>query len=288
MAFGDWRVLADVACDTGENPLYLPEEDAVVWTDIPAGVLYRYCCADGAFDAIYRGRPVGGFTREADGRLLLFRDAGNIVLWSPEGEQTILDEISAERSSRFNDVIADPLGRVFAGTMPTGSVGGRLYRIDPDGHLTIVAENIGCSNGLGFSMDGATLYFTDSAARTITCFSYDEKTGAATDRRSWVTVPEGEGVPDGLTVDREGTVWSARWDGNRITGYQPDGTVTAVVSLPIAKISSLTFGGPGGDIAYVTTAGGGGRPEQGEFAGSLLQVDLATTGTVEHCSRFGA
>ena len=138
------ELIADYACETGENPLWHPFEKRLYWTDIPKGHLFRYDPNFGHHERIYQGRPVGGFTFEADVGLLLFRDCGNIVLWRDGEFAEIVSEIAAERDSRFNDVIADPAGRVFCGTMSRENSKGSLYRLDLDGRTTRVLHSIGC------------------------------------------------------------------------------------------------------------------------------------------------
>jgi sugar lactone lactonase YvrE len=110
------------------------------------------------------------------------------------------------------------------------------------------------SNGLGWSPDDTRFYFTDSAARTIYVYDYDIDTGAIANRRVFAQLAEGVGTPDGLSVDSEGFVWSAHWDGWCITRYDPDGKVDRVLNLPVPRPTSCTFGGPNLDILYVTSA----------------------------------
>ena len=163
----DPRAVADYGCVTGENPLWHPTEKRVYWTDIPTGRLFRYDPATGEHEQCYDGEQVGGFTLQPDGALLLFMARGAIALWRDGDMTTLIDEIPAERESRFNDVIADPAGRVFCGTMPTEHSLGRLYRLDLDGATTPVIEHVHCSNGMGFTADRKTMYYTDSGVRRI-------------------------------------------------------------------------------------------------------------------------
>ena len=107
------RAVADYECVTGENPLWHPDEKRVYWTDIPAGRLFRYDPATGDHEQCYEGEPVGGFTLQPDGALLLFMARGAGKLWRDGELTTVIEDIPAERESRFNDVIADPTGRVF-------------------------------------------------------------------------------------------------------------------------------------------------------------------------------
>ena len=279
------ELIADYGCVIGEGPLWHAAEKRLYWVDITWGRMYRYDPSSGAHEQFYEGEQIGGFTFQTDGSLLLFMARGTIKAWR-EGElTTIIDEIPSARTSRFNDVIADPVGRVFCGTMPTESELGHLYRLEIEGALTTVLDGIGTSNGMGFTPDRQQMYYTDSAKREIYLFDYDLETGAITNQRLFVRTPEGEGVPDGMTVDAEGYVWSARWDGGCLVRYAPDGSEDRRISFPAKKVSSVTFGGAEYGDMYVTTAGGDNKAEEDTGAGALFRLRLGIGGTPEFLSR---
>ena len=280
------ELIADYQCHIGENPLWHPLEHRLYWTDIPRGRLFRYDPATGKHEQCYSGPPVGGFTVQADGTLLLFMARGAIAQWRDGHLNYIVEEISAERESRFNDVSADPVGRVFCGTMPTPTRPGRLYRLDPDGVLHLLLEGIGVSNGMGFTLDRQRMYYTDSVARSIYLFDYNEKTGALTNQRLWLQTPEGAGVPDGMTVDTQGYVWSARWDDSALYRYAPDGVEERRIEFPARKVSSVAFGGDDLSDLYVTTAlTDGTKAGEGVGAGGLFRLRLGIRGLPEFFSR---
>ena len=281
------ELIADYQCVTGEGPLWHVGEQRLYWTDIPTGRIFRYHPATGTHEQCHEGEVVGGFTIQADGSLLLFMARGAVKTWREGRLTTVIGEIPDERESRFNDVIADPAGRVFCGTMPTGDRPGRLYRLDTDGTLTKLLDGIGVSNGMGWTPDRQQMYYTDSARREIYLFDYDQGTGAITNRRVFVQTPAGEGVPDGMTVDAEGYVWSARWDGGCLVRYAPSGTEDLRIRFPARKVSSVTFGGVDYTDIYVTTAGGNNRAEEGPGAGALFRLQLGIRGVPEFPSRVG-
>jgi D-xylonolactonase len=210
---------------------------------------------------------------------------GAVAVWRDGELDYIIEDIPDERESRFNDVIADPAGRVFCGTMPTNDRLGRLYRLDIDGALTKLLDGIGCSNGMGFTPDRKRMYYTDSPKREIYLFGYDEDTGAIINQRVFVQTPEGEGIPDGMTVDAEGYVWSARWDGSCLARYASDGTYDRRIQFPAKKVSSVTFGGEDYTDIYVTTAGGNNKEAEGQGAGALFHFNLGIRGMPEFPSR---
>jgi sugar lactone lactonase YvrE len=283
-------VIADYGCVTGEGPLWHEAEGRLYWVDIPRARLFRYEPATGRHEEVYRGaagEAIGGFTIQSDGALLLFGERGTVRVWREGVLATVIEEIEAERETRFNDVIADPVGRVWCGTMPAGERPGRLYRLDPDGTLTVVLEDAGVSNGMGFTPDLRGMYHTDSAKGRITLYDYDRTNGAIANGRVIVAVPGEAGVPDGMAVDAEGDVWSARWDGGALFRYGPDGTERGRVAFPARQVSSVAFGGPGYEDAYVTTAGGDDRARHGTGAGALFRVRLGVRGRAPFLSRIG-
>ena len=150
--------------------------------------------------------------------------------------------------------------------MPTENRPATLYRLDTDGSITTVLDNVGLSNGMGFTPDRTRMYYTDSVARKIYLFDYDLETGDITNQRVFVET-EGEGVPDGMTVDADGYVWSASAGGSALNRYTPDGAKDLSVAFPAKMVSSCAFGGRDMDELYVTTIGGNDRAEQGPGAG---------------------
>lgn len=264
--------IADYKCETGEGPLWHPMEKRLYWTDIPNGRMFRYDPSTGEHEQFYDGKVVGGFTLQSDGSLLLFMEKGSVRRWSDGEMETVLDEIPEERDSRFNDVIADPEGRVFCGAMPTEKRLGNLYRLDTDGTYEKVFESINVPNGMGFNLNNDKFYFTESNDRKIHLFNYDRNTGEISNRRLFLEGPKGEGNPDGMTVDSDGHIWSARWDGGCLVRYDPDGNEEMRIDFPARKVSSVTFGGNDYKDIYVTTAGGDNKPEEGEGAGALFRT----------------
>jgi D-xylonolactonase len=280
------ELIANYCCETGENPLWHPMERRLYWTDIPAGRLFRYDPATNTHEQFYEGRPVGGFTIQADGSLLLFMDRGTIACWRDGVLTTVVEEIPEERASRFNDVIADPQGRVFCGTMSTDTNQGRLYRLDLDGSLSLVLAGIGCSNGMAFTLDRKRLFYTDSLAREIYIFDYNMDDGSIRNQAVFARFAEGDGMPDGATLDSQGRLWSALWDGSCVVCLLEDGTIVQRIMLPTAKVSSMTFGGDDLKDMYITTAGGNAPPEGDAAAGALFRVRAGVAGVPEFFSRI--
>jgi sugar lactone lactonase YvrE len=140
------------------------------------------------------------------------------------------------------------------------------------------------SNGIGWSPNHKIMYYTDSPLRVIYIYDYDLESGSITNRRNFANVPAEDGFPDGLTVDSEGFVWSAHWDGWRITRYDPEGKIERVIYLPVQRPTSCTFGGRELDQLFITSAWTGlsttDRLEQ-PLAGDLFLVYADVKGQKE-------
>ena len=293
----DYRVepVANYHCACGENPLWDDRRQVALWCDIPTGRLFRYDPAAGTHECFYQagdpnrpygrlGSPdcVGGFTLQDDGRLLLF-GAGRVWMIDDAGNEQDVCRLDDPGIPRFNDVIADPAGRVLAGTMGKAKDSGGLFRLDRDGTLTCLFRGTGCSNGLGFTPDRAQVYWTDSTARRIWVFDYDAARGELANRRLFHACPPEEKTPDGLTVDAEGNIWTARWDGFCIRVMSPQGQQIEKIDFPVGKVSSCIFGGGDWSDLYVTTAGG--SPDSPAADGTLYRVRTSARGLPEFRSK---
>lgn len=280
--------MADVHNHTGEGPLWHPDEQRLYWVDIPVGQLYRYDPMTDEYDCVYEtnSKPLSGFTIEADGGILLFTYQ-SIARWDPKTE-TVDPVTEIETNTRFNDVIADPEGRVFCGTMPSANELGNLYRLDPDGTSTVVIEGIDIPNGMGFASNRETFYLTESKANRIYEFDYDRSTGHLSDKHILIKTSSNNGMPDGMTVDENDDIWSAHWNGGRVVRYTSNGTPVDEISLPARKVASVTFGGPAYCDLYVTTAlTERGRSDEGDGAGALFRIsDTGANGVPEFRSRI--
>jgi D-xylonolactonase len=148
-------------------------------------------------------------------------------------------------------------------------------------------DDVDISNGMGFTPDRKQMYYTDTPKREIYLFDYDQDTGDITSRRVFVRTPEGEGMPDGMTVDAEGYIWSARWDGSCLVRYSPDGREDRRIEFPAKKVSSVIFGGEDYTDMYVTTAGGDNKTEEGSGAGALFRINVGIRGVPEFPSQIG-
>ncbi len=258
-----------------ESPFYDPRYDRLSWVDIQDGkVFWR---RDGVTCVHEFGEPVGAAVPLAgeDGFLV----AGERTLWKLcRGEQTAVCDLSGAYLpwQRSNDAKADPHGRLFVGSCAkdfTGMEGGDLYRCDR-GVLTVMQPGTRIANGMAWSADRKTFWFSDSNEHAVFAYDFDEESGDIADRR--VLFPVEGGVPDGMCVDAEDRLWLAVWGGSRIEcrdGHT--GELLALVRVPGLHTTSCCFVGPDWRRLFITTAGDG---LTGEGDGRLYMCDVDAVG----------
>jgi sugar lactone lactonase YvrE len=240
----------------GEGPSWQAEAGELTWVDITGGLLRRWRPADDHRETLELGAPLSfAIAREGGGWAVGRSD--RIGLIDPEGhEATLLEVHDAPPHTRFNDAKCDAAGRLWAGTMSTERTAGdgRLYRIDPDGESEVVISSTTISNGLGWSPTGDLFFFVDSTAQAIDVFDFDVATGRIENRRTFADIDAADGLPDGLAVDADGGIWVGLFGGGAVRRYNPDGSLDAVVDLPVSNPTCPVFGGAGLDRLYITSA----------------------------------
>ena len=253
-----------VSCTTeqtelGEGARWDARRGELLRVDILAGRVYRDRVADDGGLIPVRTYQVEGTVGAAapvdgDEGWLLAAGRGFAYL-APEGSLRRLAAVTPA-GMRMNDAACDPQGRFWAGTLADDhhAGGGALYRLDPNGRTEMMLDGLTISNGLGWSLDGGTMYLADSGTRIVHEFAFDSAQGTISDGRELVTVAEEVGGPDGLTVDAEGDLWVAIFGGGRVQRYSPDGELREELLVPAIETTSCAFAGPGLNRLYVTTA----------------------------------
>ena len=273
----------------GETPIWAPEEQALYWVDWGGKPSCRYEPGTGRFTTFPVREPVTALARRASGGFVAIAQT-SLLAWDPSTNvyQRLAGLPQPDRPQiGYNDAAVDRQGRLLVGTvnnedpfLPEGS----LYRLDPDGSLHELDTGYATANGIGLSPDGRTVYVADQRHRQIMVLDYDPATGIASRRRLFARVPDDQGMPDGLTVDAEGFVWSGHWDGWRLTRYDPDGRIERQVRFPVNHVISFAFGGPDLDELYVTTASWGFTDAECQampLAGDLFRLRPGVKGLVE-------
>lgn len=263
----------------GESPIWHPEEQALYWVDIPDGRLYRYEPANGTYQIFAIGKQVSTLAFRMAGGLIMGVDDG-FALWDlvSQSLEFIVRPAADIAGRRFNDGAVDHQGRFWAGTSSKED-NNTLYRLDPDRSVHTMETGLTLSNGIGWSPDDTIMYLTDTRRQMIYAYDFDATTGTIKNRRPFVHTPTADDFPDGLTVDSEGFVWSARYLGGKIVRYDPDGKVEREIKLPVTKVSSCVFGGSELDELYITTASIGMKDQP--LAGDLFRLKTEIIGLPE-------
>lgn len=269
----------DAGAILAEGPLWCRERGELLWVDILAGEVHR-TAADGCTDHVIEiGEHVGAVALTQSGGLVAACRSGFRLVG--EGNQhPLLAELPTERNGpavRMNDGKCDAAGRFLAGTMAYDETprAGKLWSFDGE-RMTCLLNGVTISNGLAWSIDGSQFFYVDTPTQRIDVFEYDLGTGEPGRRQSSINIPMEDGAPDGITVDAEGGIWVALWEGAGVHRYV-DGKVDERIDVPARRVTSCAFGGVDLRTLFITTADG---PDGG--GGSIFAVDPGVVGTPSH------
>jgi sugar lactone lactonase YvrE len=279
------QCVADVHAVLGEGPVWVARETALYWLDIKGRKIFRL---DSQGQVTHWDTPLrvgsivprrsGGFIGGTeDGIAAIDPEAGRFeILFNPEQELP---------GNRFNDGKLDRSGRFWAGTMDDAekAATGSLYRIDADLRCARVDDGYQVTNGPAFSPDGRRMYHNDSKPRVTYVYDLDSD-GNASNRRTFLQFRDGDGHPDGMTVDAEGCLWICFWDGWCVRRFSPDGALLQTIEMPVAKPTSCAFGGPDLDRLYISSASIGldkGELEMQPNAGGLFMISPGVRGLAD-------
>lgn len=252
-------LLLDAHALLGESPRWSTAENCLYWVDIDAHQIHRTDPATGADTIMQLDQPVGCIALRADGGLItgLKNGCALIDTWGADPIPFGPQPLSNRPEQRFNDGCVDGAGRYWVGSLTSDKANpqARLYRLDPDGMMTEMLHGLTTSNGAAFSPDGRLFYHADTPTHAIRVYDVDPVTGTLCKGRILHQFAAGKGRPDGGTVDAEGCVWSALWDGARVVRLSPQGELLETVNLPVKRPTMITLGGADLCTAFVTSAG---------------------------------
>jgi sugar lactone lactonase YvrE len=279
------ELVLDARAELGEAPHWDAPRAELVWVDILPGVVHRFDPARGTDLAFEVGQPVGAAVPRASGGLVLALRDGIAATDGVDGQLRWIARVEDDNArTRMNDAACDAAGRLWAGTMDLEEAEplGCLYRLSPSGQPAAVLPEVTVSNGLGWSPDGRTLYYIDSARMALEAFDFEPAAGTISRRRTVCEIERDAGEPDGLTVDADGGIWVALWGGWSLRRYLPDGQLVAIVSVPAERVTSAAFGGEQLETLYITTA----RPERPDprqpHAGGIFAARPGMRGLPSH------
>ncbi|MEO6256781.1 MAG: SMP-30/gluconolactonase/LRE family protein [Sphingomicrobium sp.] len=247
--------VADVHAVLGEGPLWVECDAALYWVDIKGWKIFRLD-QGGQLEQWQTPFRIGSLAPRASGGFIAGTDHGIALVELDSDRFEIVAHPEADRpDNRFNDGKVDRSGRFWAGTMDDTErqAAGTLYRFGPELTATPVDHGYKVTNGPAFSPSGDLMYHNDSGLKVTYAFDLD-RSGNAGNRRVFASYGADEGYPDGMTVDAEGCLWIAFWDGWCVRRFSPAGECLRTITLPVAKPTSCAFGGRDLDQLYITSA----------------------------------
>jgi sugar lactone lactonase YvrE len=279
------RVVGSARCTVGENPLYDAARGRLYWIDVRESPAIHLLELGTQSQKTWPMREdIGSIALAGDDRLLLALRSGFAFFDCGTGAITpITDPEPDLPHNRLNDGKCDAAGRYWCGSMnpESGTADGSLYVLAPDLQCRKVLDDFVTPNGMTWSADGATMYVADTRRGFIAAFAFDAGTGTLGERRIFADLGAMPGGPDGATIDADGFLWSAQFDGGCLVRYAPDGAMDRVIRLPVTKPTSCAFGGAGYCELFVTTATRG-LTEEGlraePLAGRVLVLDVGVAG----------
>jgi len=286
------RVAVATPALLGESPMWHPTEQVLYFADIPGHRLNRFDPSSGALSHWQFDTDVASLAPRLDGTLLLAMRDG-LFRFDPEsGERARLAPPPYDPAKeRFNDGKCDPQGRFWVGTIyeprePPLATLHCWWR----GELTKRADGITVSNGLAWSPNGRTMYWSDTRSGTVYAFDFEPNDGSLSGKRVFASFPAKRadqplddygGRPDGAAVDAEGCYWVAMFEGQRLLRLSPEGEIVRTVRLPVRCATMPCFGGPALKTIYITTARENRSPRElieQPLAGCVLALDVDVPG----------
>jgi gluconolactonase len=270
--------------ELAESPTWDANGKSLLFADTLGGGVYAYDEADGNIRTVVPHRKgIGGMTLHGDGGCVV---SGRNVAWKIDGQTRPLLERPAGLE-RFNELVADSDGRIYAGSMahlqhgesPAGLPPGYLHLLDLDGRSEVVAEGVRLPNGMACSIDGTMLYQADTASRRILAHHRhpDGSLGGATEVIAWSGPDDAiDFSPDGLALDEEGNLWVAIFGGGCVVVVDPNGTEQERIPVDQPWVTSVSFGGLDGRTLFVTTGSAPGQTHRRQ--GGLHRIDLGISG----------
>ncbi len=279
----------------GEGPRWDAAAGRLLWVDIHAGAVHRGRLDDrGLVEVTSRtvlGEQVGAALPREDGGLVLAGQE-HVLLLDADGAVTRgVRVVPAGSGRRCNDAATDPAGRLLVGTLSLagGSTREVLVRLEADGSLTTLDDDLGQANGIAWSVDGRRLFSVDTTRHTVLVRDHDPATGATGPRRAHLVLDDL--LPDGITVDADDHLWVALFGAGQVRRYAPDGTLADVVRVPAPNTTSMALAGDDLRTLVVTTAAAELDDEQRQehpLSGRLFSTRVDTPGLPATPWRAGA
>jgi len=253
------ELILDTKAALGEAAIWDYEKNVLYWVDITGKEVHTYDPLTGTDRCISVGQMPGTIVPRSDGGLLVALTNGIHFLDDSTGElKFIVNPESHLEGNRYNDGKCDPAGRFWVGTVSLNCDipgAGSLYVLDNKLEVTKKLDGLTISNGIAWSPDHKYMYYIDTPTMEIWSFRYDLESGEIWDKKIAFSIPEKDGLPDGMTIDEEGMIWIALFGGWKVVRFNPtNGARLEEISLPVSNPTSCAFGGKNLDELYITTA----------------------------------
>ena len=274
--------VANVGAVLGEGPIWVSREQALYWVDIKGRKVFRLD-SEGEQTTWETPFRIGSLAPRQAGSFVAGTERGFAIVDLASNRFDVFSDPEPDRpGNRFNDGKLDRTGHFWAGTMDDSErcASGALYRLGPDRAWRRFDDGYKVTNGPAFSRDGRRMYHNDSALQTTFIFDLDDQ-GVPSNRRIFARYGEGDGYPDGMTVDADNCLWIAFWDGWCVRRFSPAGECLETTRLPVQKPTSCAFGGVGLKQLYITSASIGLTDQERSdqpCAGGLFMLDTPHAG----------
>lgn len=256
-----------------EGPVWDSQNQLLYFVSITDHVIYVMNEQTKEIRTYLTSGPVGAVVLYGEHELISAEKEGIFKINKETSERTFLCQPNQDERLRYNDGKLDPKGRFLIGSMgynQTVENGASLYVVDEDGQYQTLLKELTLSNGLGWSHDGQTMYHIDTPTRAVHAYDYDLEKPALSNKRLVCHIT-GDGVPDGMCVDRDGRIWVAEYGGKQVCLWNTEtGKKEGHITLPVSNITSCCLGGEHLNDLYITTAKKDGEP----LSGGLFKVKL--------------
>jgi sugar lactone lactonase YvrE len=265
----------------GEGPFWDPANNRLLLVDMLVGTVVA---VDAGGDIRrHKLATVAAAIRARRGGYVLATENQFVLLGPDLTEQTALPPVFTDPLIRFNDGGCDPEGRFYCGTMAYNETpgAGTLYRLDPDGSVSVTLREVTISNGLQWNGAGDTVFYADTPTGQVDRFDFDPVSAAFTNRRTFTEI-SGGGHPDGMAIDEEDAIWVALWGGSAVHRYDRTGRLDLVVDLPVSNVTACAFGGPERQTLFITTSRQGLDEGDQPEAGAVFRYEAGVRGAPQH------
>jgi sugar lactone lactonase YvrE len=255
--------VSTAANDLGESPYWDVEAGRLYWIDAWRTRVHALDPATGATECVelgpaLAGLPIGSIGRHAAGGMIGAVKGGFYHLDPKHGTARLIAAVEAERppTNRLNDGKCDRAGRFWSASVNTDhrTPTGALWRLEAGSAPVVMQDGLVVGNGIAWSTDDRLMYLADTFTRMVWRYDFDIATGTLANRQPFISTAHIRGFVDGATVDRDGCYWAALFQGGTVAQFDPEGRLVRHIRLPVSNPTMCTFGGPGLDILYITTA----------------------------------